>query len=110
MPASEARQKALDLMDRVGLGDRVNHIPTKLSGGEQQRVALARALMNNPRLILADEPTGNLDAQMGRQVIDLLWEVTKNQGRTLVIVTHEKEIADRADRELILKNGVLQDL
>ncbi|NQU43861.1 ABC transporter ATP-binding protein [bacterium] len=110
VPASEAREKAFDLMGRVGLEDRVNHIPTKLSGGEQQRVALARALMNNPRLILADEPTGNLDAQMGRQVIDLLWEMTKKQGRTLVIVTHEKEIADRADRELVLKNGVLQDL
>ena len=92
----------------MGLSDRANHHPNKLSGGEQQRVALARALMNDPPVIMADEPTGNLDVEMGKQVADLLWDVTKGRGRSLIVVTHEPTIANRADRILRLKDGHLQ--
>jgi lipoprotein-releasing system ATP-binding protein len=107
-PAPQARRKAMELLDRVGLSGRVNHIPAKLSGGEQQRVALARALMNDPRVILADEPSGNLDEEMGQQVIDLLWGMTRDHKRLLIIVTHEKRIAQSADRILRLHAGRLE--
>ncbi|MBN1866263.1 ABC transporter ATP-binding protein [Candidatus Sumerlaeota bacterium] len=115
MPALVARRSdtgskaaAIDLLESVGMGERLNHRPAKLSGGEQQRVALARALMNDPHLILADEPTGNLDEEMSRQVIDLLWNVTREHGRSLVIVTHETFIAEKADRVLRLHEGRLR--
>lgn len=104
---SKAKQKASELLERVGLSERLNHIPSKLSGGEQQRVALARALMNDPAILLADEPTGNLDAETSKQVIDLLWESTRDRDRLLIIVTHERSIADHADRTLTLKEGKL---
>jgi len=103
----EGREKAEQLLKKVGLADRMNHIPGKLSGGEQQRVSLARALVHQPRVIFADEPTGNLDIEMGAQVIDMLWEMTHDQGRSLVVVTHENRIAEKADRMLKLENGVL---
>lgn len=102
-----AEKRARDLLGKAGLAERTRHIPSKLSGGEQQRVALARALMNDPELVLADEPTGNLDAEMGKQVIDLLWAMTRERGKTLLIVTHEPEIAALADRTLRLKEGRL---
>jgi lipoprotein-releasing system ATP-binding protein len=108
-PRAETHKRAMELLEKVGLGDRVHHTPGKLSGGEQQRVALARALMNDPTVILADEPTGNLDPAMGRQVIELLWEMTKKRDRSLVIVTHEKTIADQADRVLRLVEGRLRE-
>ena len=103
----EAKRRALEILEQVGLGDRANHLPTKMSGGEQQRVALARALMNQPAVVLADEPTGNLDVETGRQVADLLWKATQGQGKSLVIVTHEVTIASRADRILRLDKGTL---
>ncbi|MFP4379416.1 MAG: ABC transporter ATP-binding protein [Candidatus Sumerlaeia bacterium] len=109
-PKAEIQKQAYELLERVGLSDRANHIPAKLSGGEQQRVALARALMNDPALILADEPTGNLDAEMGKQVIDLLWEMVKKRNCSLIIVTHEKGIADTADRILRLDRGKIKKL
>jgi lipoprotein-releasing system ATP-binding protein len=101
------RESATDLLTALGLGERLTHRPAKLSGGEQQRVALARALINRPSLILADEPTGNLDEETGSAVIDLLWRHTVGAGRTLLIVTHEAEIAARADRTLRLHDGIL---
>ena len=102
------RERAIELLGRVGLADRVDHVPTKLSGGEQQRVALARALMNDPPIVLADEPTGNLDEKTGRRVADLLWDVTREGKRSLLIVTHENAIAERADRVLRLHEGRLE--
>jgi predicted ABC-type transport system involved in lysophospholipase L1 biosynthesis ATPase subunit len=106
---SEAKRQAIELLERVGMADRVNHLPTKLSGGEQQRVALARALMNDPELVLADEPTGSLDAEMAGQVIDILWDTVREKGRSLLIVTHEPTIAKRAHRILRLEGGRLKD-
>lgn len=107
-PRRELEERAVQLLQSLGLGERMTHRPTKLSGGEQQRVALARALMNDPDLILADEPTGNLDSESADVVIDLLWRNTRERGKSLVIVTHEPEIARRADRCLRLKEGRLQ--
>ncbi len=107
---AEAKERALALLERVGLSDRTEHMPTKLSGGEQQRVALARALMNDPTVVLADEPTGNLDMKTGEKVMELLWGATSGQGRSLVIVTHEMDIANHADRRLHLDNGVLEEM
>jgi lipoprotein-releasing system ATP-binding protein len=107
-PKAESKTSAIALLEMVGMSERLNHRPAKLSGGEQQRVALARALMNDPHLILADEPTGNLDEEMSRQVIDLLWKVTRERKRSLVIVTHEAFIAEKADRVLRLHEGHLR--
>ena len=94
-------------LERLGLADRSHHRPAKLSGGEQQRVALARALINQPSLLLADEPTGNLDLHTGERVIELMWEMTVSQKRSLILVTHEPSIAVRADRALYLDEGRL---
>jgi lipoprotein-releasing system ATP-binding protein len=101
------RERAAELLTAIGLGERLTHRPAKLSGGEQQRVALARALINQPALILADEPTGNLDKETGETVIDLLWRMTVGAGRTLLIVTHDAGIATRAGRTLRLHEGRL---
>ena len=100
-----ARAKAL--LDTVGLQDRHDHYPVQLSGGEQQRVALARAFMRKPPLLLADEPTGNLDSVNGRQVLDLLLSLNRQEGATLVLVTHDRELADCATRIITLKDGVV---
>lgn len=105
--ASELEARAIERLKALGLGERMDHRPMKMSGGEQQRVALARALVNEPDLILADEPTGNLDTETTEVVIDLLWRNVKDHGKSLVIVTHEPEIARRADRCLRLKDGTL---
>ena len=99
--------QAMTLLDRVGLADRRNVFPDKLSGGEQQRVALARALLQNPRLVLADEPTGNLDAKTGDEVMSLLDEMTRQAGKTLLMVTHSRQIASLADRVMTIQNGAL---
>ena len=101
------RERALQLLKEVGLAERARHKPLELSGGEQQRVALARALMNNPEIILADEPTGNLDSATGRQVIDRLLELSKEQNLALVMVTHSPEMAARCSRVLVLQEGKL---
>jgi ABC-type lipoprotein export system ATPase subunit len=114
LPARMARQspaaaetRARELLDRVGLGQRVNHRPYELSGGEQQRVAIARSLVNRPDLILADEPTGNLDSHTGQEIIQLLHDLLAERQATLVIATHDAKIAARAPRVLELADGLL---
>jgi putative ABC transport system ATP-binding protein len=107
LPRPEARQKAQAMLGMVGLLDRWDTFPEKLSGGEQQRVALARALVHDPLLILADEPTGNLDEETGAQVMSLLARLAREQNRTLLIVTHSREAAAHADRVLRLTHGQL---
>jgi putative ABC transport system ATP-binding protein len=99
--------KARELLQAVGLGERMDHYPVQLSGGEQQRVALARAFVVNPPIVMADEPTGNLDSSNGRLVLDLLLERHADAGATLVLVTHDPEIANRADRKITLKDGMI---
>ncbi|MGD0613985.1 MAG: ATP-binding cassette domain-containing protein [Verrucomicrobiota bacterium] len=102
---SRVRPQAAALLDRVGLGDRLSHYPAQLSGGEQQRVGLARAFINRPRILFADEPTGNLDAETGRVVIDSLFALNAEAGTTLVLVTHDLELAKRARDIIRLKGG-----
>jgi lipoprotein-releasing system ATP-binding protein len=103
----ELQKAATERLASLGLGDRVHHRPGKMSGGEQQRVALARAMINQPDLILADEPTGNLDTQTAATVIDLLWNNARDHSRAVVIVTHDQDIAKKADRCLRLRDGLL---
>jgi putative ABC transport system ATP-binding protein len=102
---ADGRARADELLTRVGLGDRGHHYPAQLSGGEQQRVALARAFSHQPRLLFADEPTGNLDASTGAAVIDLMAEMNRERGTTLVLVTHDPDLARRARRVIRLANG-----
>ena len=101
----DARARAQVLLDEVGLHDRGHHYPSQLSGGEQQRIAIARALANDPPLILADEPTGNLDSSNGRHILDLLLNVRQSRGVTLVLVTHDLNVAAVADDQLVLRDG-----
>ncbi|WP_316821848.1 ABC transporter ATP-binding protein [Pedobacter gandavensis] len=103
------RQHALDLLDKVGLADRSGHYPIQLSGGEQQRVSLARAFSNRPAILFADEPTGNLDADTSDKVIKLLFDLNKEAGTTLVIVTHDLELAAKTNRMIKLKGGLVVD-
>ena len=103
----QARDRAREMLDRVGLGQRMEHYPTQLSGGEQQRVAIARALVHAPRLLLADEPTGNLDADTGETIIEMLFELNADTGSTLVLVTHDESIAKRCQRVVRLRQGAL---
>jgi len=100
-------KRAKALLESVGLGERMEHYPIQLSGGEQQRVALARAFVVDPPIVMADEPTGNLDSSNGRMVLDLLLERHGHAGATLVLVTHDAEIASRADRKIVLKDGMV---
>lgn len=104
------QKRAVELLKRVGLGHRIKHDSTKLSGGERQRVAVARALINDPAMILADEPTGNLDETTGLAVMDLLLEMTSSSGKSLILVTHNGEFASRTDRELALHLGSLREV
>jgi len=103
--AERAREKAGAALSEVGLEGRLEHYPAQLSGGEQQRVALARALVTEPRLLLADEPTGNLDGTTGRQVIELMFALGKRHGTTLVLVTHDETLADRCERVIRMRDG-----
>jgi lipoprotein-releasing system ATP-binding protein len=103
----EDKQRALNFMEVMGLADRADHTPGELSGGEQQRVAVARAFMNRPRVVLADEPFGNLDREIGARLGDMLFELREQEGTALVIVTHDARLADRADRKLVLQDGRL---
>jgi putative ABC transport system ATP-binding protein len=108
---ARAAERARELLDEVGLRDRGHHYPSQLSGGEQQRVAIARAMANSPRLLLADEPTGNLDSRNGRLIIDLLLRINRERGTTLVLVTHDQQLADLADRRISFRDGlVVEDI
>ena len=106
---SEQRERALDALRNLGLEDRADHLPSQLSGGEQQRVAIARALVNRPRLLLADEPTGNLDTRTGLEIMRILTQLNRDRGITVVMVTHEPEIAAFSDRVLTFLDGRIVD-
>jgi putative ABC transport system ATP-binding protein len=105
MGVSRAGERAQALLDEVGLHDRGHHYPSQLSGGEQQRVAIARAFANDPRILLADEPTGNLDSKNGAHIFDLLLNLNRDRGATLLLVTHDHQLADLADRKISLSDG-----
>ncbi|WP_024757508.1 ABC transporter ATP-binding protein [Streptomyces exfoliatus] len=105
----EARRRALEMLDRVGLGHRVEHRPSEMSGGEQQRVTIARALAGRPAIVWADEPTGNLDSAMADQVMDLLCELNRDEGQTIVLVTHDSAIGARVPRLIRMRDGQLVD-
>lgn len=107
--ARERRQRARELLERVGLGHRLHHLPSQLSGGERQRVAIARALANHPPLILADEPTGSLDSQSGAEIMALLQSLNREQGVTIVVVTHDPRVARSAQRILTMRDGRIVD-
>ncbi|MFM7519637.1 MAG: ABC transporter ATP-binding protein [Planctomycetota bacterium] len=107
VPARERRRRARAALESVGLGDRLNHHPTQLSGGQQQRVAIARALVNGPSILMGDEPTGNLDSRTGQDVIDLFWRLNREQGLTVIIVTHDPDVAAAADRVVTLRDGLV---
>ncbi|MGC1480826.1 MAG: ABC transporter ATP-binding protein, partial [Chthoniobacterales bacterium] len=100
-----AEKRAAELLERVGLGGRMEHLPSEMSGGEQQRVAIARSLINDPGTLFADEPTGNLDSNTGESIVDLLLGVVREDRRTLVVVTHDRELAKRGDRILLIEDG-----
>ncbi|EJN60207.1 ABC transporter ATP-binding protein [Halogranum rubrum] len=105
----DARERAEDLLRRVGLGDRLDHRPNELSGGQKQRVAIARALINSPRILLADEPTGNLDQKTGRSVLELFLELTEERDVAIIAVTHDPQVSKYADRTITLVDGRMQD-
>ena len=105
---NEAKQRALELLEAVGLTDRANHKPAQLSGGEQQRVAIARALINRPSVVLADEPTGNLDTHNRDEIQRLLFEVREKFGQTIVMVTHDEKLAEMADRKIVMSDGQIR--
>jgi putative ABC transport system ATP-binding protein len=108
--ASERRARAKAALEKVGLGDRLNHLPAELSGGQQQRVAIARAIVKNPDVLLADEPTGALDEATRDEIMDLLESFWREDGLTLIIVTHDSAVAKRAERRLLIKNGQISEV
>ena len=99
------KEKSLEVLKMVGLGERATHKPNELSGGERQRVAIARALVNNANIILADEPTGNLDTKSGNEIMDIISSLNKKDGKTIILVTHENEIAENAKRKILMRDG-----
>jgi putative ABC transport system ATP-binding protein len=106
---TNAKEKAMELLDKVGLKDRATHNPTQLSGGEQQRVSIARAFANAPKILFADEPTGNLDTETGTMIENLIFDLNKEQGTTLVLVTHDLELAAKTQRIIHIKGGKIQE-
>jgi putative ABC transport system ATP-binding protein len=106
-PWKEIRDRAAAALEEVGLGGRLTHLPNALSGGEQQRVGLARALVGEPKLLLADEPTGNLDQETGERVIELMFRLARERGTSILLITHDNDLAHRADRLLHMKQGRL---
>lgn len=109
VPLSSREKLALEMLKKVNLEDKVKNLPSQLSGGQQQRVAIARALVNNPKIILADEPTGNLDSRTGREIIDLLHELNHKEKKTVVLVTHDQDLAKEANTILIVKDGKISE-
>ena len=107
---ADAFERAAEELRLVGLGHRLSHYPGQLSGGEQQRVALARAMVTDPAILMADEPTGNLDAATGGQIIELIFELHKRRGTSLVLITHDQELADRCDRVVRLRDGLIESI
>lgn len=107
VPESEARKRAIEVLSMVELANRIKHYPSELSGGEQQRVAIARALVNKPKIILADEPTGNLDSVTGKKIVDLFKQLNSQQGATIVIITHDSQLAEETNRIIKLHDGAI---
>ena len=107
VPQKKRTQRAEELLDLVGMGDRMLHQPNELSGGQKQRVAIARAMANDPAIILADEPTGALDSKTGRMVMDLFHQLNREQGKTIVLITHNQELAEETGRILTMRDGIL---
>jgi putative ABC transport system ATP-binding protein len=108
VPRGERKKRALELLNLVGLGDRADHKPSQLSGGEQQRVAIARALSNEPNILLADELTGNLDSRTGEEIMHLLRQLNKEEGKTFILITHDPQVGQNVDRLISFKDGVIE--